>query len=462
MKTKLLISFFLFFAFSISLQAQLEKVIVEKYYVSDNNDATDTTGGTFVKPNSTTYRVYIDLAKGYKLTRIYGNTYHELKISSDSIFFNRNSKTADGQTFAYNFNVLRFSEGTVPLDTWLTLGEVTQSNPSGKTYFGVLKRSDKDGTIIGGKNNDGGSANIQGGLLVNNDTAAGIPLTTADGLDTMGVIPAGWFTNGIVDFASGNDSTIFGSIVKSNLFKSNNAVLSNNGVTGVNRDSNQVLVAQLTTQGKLSFELNVEIVDSSGKVTIDYVAVADSAADAQQLANNHIPVIQSNWLIFPQPCGCTNPNYFEYNSEYDCLDPTACKTLVILGCMDSLACNYDPKANLNVQSLCCYPGYCNNLDISVVCPVLNVGELNNTTTIGFDIFPNPAQNQLNLTITESNNKETGYEIIDMYGRLISKKDIGISAVKSTFQIDVSGFISGLYTIRLIQDNSSVVKKFIKN
>jgi hypothetical protein len=460
MKTKLLISFFLFFA--ISMHAQLEKVIVEKYYVSDNNDATDTAGGTFVKPHSTTYRVYIDLAKGYKLTRIYGNASHELKISSDSIFFNRNSQTADGQTFAYNFNVLRFSEGTVPLDTWLTLGEVSQSNTSGKTYFGVLKRSDKNGSIIGGKNNDGGSANIQGGLLVNNDTAAGIPLTTADGIDTMGVIPTGWFTYGIVDFASGNDSTIFGSIVKSNLFKSNNAVLTNNGVMGVNRDTNQVLVAQLTTQGKLSFELNVEIVDSSGTIAVDYVAIANRAGDSTQLANNGNKVIQSNWLIFPQPCGCTNPNYFEYNPEYDCLDPTACKTLVVLGCMDSLACNYDPKANSNVQSLCCYPGYCNNLDISVVCPVLNVEALNNTNTIGFDIFPNPVQDRLNLTITGSNNKEIGYEIIDMYGRLISKKDICISTVKSTFQIDVSGFISGLYTIRLIEDNSSVVKKFIKN
>ncbi len=462
MKTKLLISFFLFFTISISLQAQLEKVIVEKYYVSDDNDATDTAGGTFVKPHSTTYRVYIDMAKGYKLTRIFGNASHELIISSDSIFFNRNYKTADGQTFAYNYNVLRFSEGTVPLDTWLTLGQVSQSNTSGNTYFGVLKRSDKNGSIIGGKNNDGGSASIQSGLLINNDTSAGIPLTKADGMDTMGVYPTGWFTNGIVDFTTGNDSTIFGSIVKGNSFKSNNAVLTNNGVMGVNRDTNQVLVAQLTTQGKLSFELNVEIVDSSGKFTFDYVAVADSAADAKQLAKNHIPVIQSNWLIFPQPCGCTNPNYFEYSPEYDCLDPAACKTLVVLGCMDSLACNYNPNANSNVQSLCCYPGYCNNLDISVVCPVLNVEELNNTNSIGFDIFPNPVQDRLNLTITGSNNKETSYEIIDIYGRLISKKDIGISAVKSSFQIDVSGFLQGLYTIRLIQDNASSVKKFIKN
>jgi hypothetical protein len=128
--------------------------------------------------------------------------------------------------------------------------------------------------------------------------------------------------------------------------------------------------------------------------------------------------------------------------------------------MDPEACNYDPNANSNLQSLCCYPGYCNNLDISLACPVLNVEEFSNTLL--FDIFPNPAQDQLNLTIASQNNKETSYEIIDCYGRQISKKNIGTSAVKNTYQIDVSDMVSGLYTLRLFQDDVSVVKKFIKN
>ena len=41
----ILITAFFSLAFAFSSKAQLEKVIVEKYYVSDANDATDTSGG---------------------------------------------------------------------------------------------------------------------------------------------------------------------------------------------------------------------------------------------------------------------------------------------------------------------------------------------------------------------------------------------------------------------------------
>lgn len=48
--------------------AQIEKVTVERYYVSDANDATDTFGG-YLEPGSVTYRVYIDLLPGCVLKK---------------------------------------------------------------------------------------------------------------------------------------------------------------------------------------------------------------------------------------------------------------------------------------------------------------------------------------------------------------------------------------------------------
>jgi len=53
------------------------------------------------------------------------------------------------------------------LDSWLTLGLATKK--AAKTYFGVLKSLDTDGSVIVGSNNDGGSAVIPGGLLSNSD-----------------------------------------------------------------------------------------------------------------------------------------------------------------------------------------------------------------------------------------------------------------------------------------------------
>ena len=49
--------------------------------------------------------------------------------------------------------------------------------------------------------------------------------------------------------------------------------------------------------------------------------------------------------------GCTNPVYLEYNSNYD-YDDGSCSTLVVLGCMDSLAFNYNPLANTELTGSC--------------------------------------------------------------------------------------------------------------
>src|SRR3954471_93608 len=102
MKSKiLLIILFIVSIFGIDKSfAQIENVIVETYYVSDSNDATDTTGG-YLEPGSTTYRIYVDLAPGNKIRKIYGDANHALKISSTESFFNNK---ADGQSFGKDFS----------------------------------------------------------------------------------------------------------------------------------------------------------------------------------------------------------------------------------------------------------------------------------------------------------------------------------------------------------------------
>ena len=93
--TTLILSFFV----GQYASAQLEKVIIEKYYVSDANDATDVDGGG-VAVGSTTYRIYVDLKPGTILKRIYGDANHPFSISSSEVFFNN---ILDGRTFAKDF-----------------------------------------------------------------------------------------------------------------------------------------------------------------------------------------------------------------------------------------------------------------------------------------------------------------------------------------------------------------------
>jgi hypothetical protein len=129
----------------------------------------------------------------------------------------------------------------------------------------------------------------------------------------------------------------------------------NPGISG-NDPDNKILLAQLTTLGNLSFELNVEIESPDGSI-INYVA-NNLVAGADTFYNK--------WLKYPLACGCTDPNYLEFDKAATC-DDGSCNTPIIFGCLDPSACNYDPSANMHLPALCCYNSAC-ALELGMVCP----------------------------------------------------------------------------------------------
>ena len=64
-----------------SVKAQVENVIVETYYIADNNDIADTIGGQ-LDAGYITYRIYIDLKEGTVLKKVYGDQYHPLNFKT--------------------------------------------------------------------------------------------------------------------------------------------------------------------------------------------------------------------------------------------------------------------------------------------------------------------------------------------------------------------------------------------
>jgi Secretion system C-terminal sorting domain len=412
------------------VSAQLEKVIIEKYYVSDEFDATDTTGGV-VLPGTVTYRVYADLVPGSVLMSMYGDEGHPIYFHSDSVFFNH---TADGQSFAKEFIRTRYMENLVALDTWLTLGQ-TAKKQGNNTFYGVLKDQDDDGSFIGGTNNDGGSDAVAAGLLVNEDPSCGLPLTISDGMDTLNYTPTGWFSNGILDFVSGNDSTIFGSLVPGNEYYSENMSLSSSGVYGVVADSNQVLVAQLTTRGEIEFILNfeVEYFDGNDTILTKYVGT-NNITNADEVYNPY--------LSYPYDCGCNDPEFLEYDPSFICLEEGSCITPLVIGCTDSLACNYDPSVNFNVPALCCYPGWCSNRNIEEVCPQL-MG-----ASFDFSIYPNPTSDYIILQLIQGEEENVEYAVYNSYGVKVFEKSIEDAPLNLSERIEMSTMTPGIYQIRV--------------
>ena len=231
-------------------QNGLEKIIVEKYYVSNENDKIFDGDGGELPVNSVTYRVYVDMLPGYIFQAAFAIPNHELKIATTTRFFNNEDRGAKFPTYSRS----QAQTNTVMLDSWLSVGGGLRD------YAGVLKSHD-DGvnTIV---NSDG--------VLQNDDPRAGIPLTEQDGVVEMFAEPVtvlGFFDTDITMFEDANTAPI------PSIFSSTEGAWSSlNGSMGPDSVENIVLLGQFTTDGIFEFELNLQIRNETTLMVETYVA----------------------------------------------------------------------------------------------------------------------------------------------------------------------------------------------
>lgn len=260
-----------------------EEIIVETYYIADENDAGDTDGGNLPE-EAVTYRIFIDMKPGYLMGTIFGDQLHELRIETSTQFFNNEDR---GEQTGNKINAARLDCNTVALDSWITIGAASSA------HFGVLKSEDPDGSLIGGLYNDGGSESISGGLLVNDDEHISIPLTTADGL--IPGIPPEITTVGLdlEVFGDQNDGPV--------LSASNGGWTVLGGYIGQNEE-NRVLIAQITTDGELYCKLNFSI----------YIPDSIRCAKCTICDNNCPSFINYYAEIHPDDSAQLENSYFKY------------------------------------------------------------------------------------------------------------------------------------------------------
>ena len=225
---------------SANAQNGLESIIVEKYYVANAADAAGSSGTLPV--GSVTYRFYVDMLPGYKFQVAYGTPAHTLSISTSTTFFNNEDR---GATFP-TYTKTQARANTVMLDSWVSAGAAAASN------FGVLKTED-DGVA--------NQVNLNG-ILANNNASAGIPLTTQDGFLTG--TPSAVTTVGQADaqLAASLDAT---SQAGSSFVLTDGAWASLAGTQGPTAN-NRILIAQITTDGVLTYNFNIQIGTPTGGV----------------------------------------------------------------------------------------------------------------------------------------------------------------------------------------------------
>lgn len=89
-----------------------------------------------------------------------------------------------------------------------------------------------------------------------------------------------------------------------------------------------------------------------------------------------------------------------------------------------------------------------------MCNTIGIAEI--STDRGIKIFPNPAVDKVNFVVSEENIGGL-MMICNMMGERVYQQQI----LKSEFQMDVSGFTSGLYWVVYFKNESAYTGKFFK-
>ncbi len=237
-------------------QQGLEGIFIEKYYISDKAD--EIGSNEALHAGSVTYRIFVDMLPRYRFQAAYGVTGHPLKLSTSTYFFNNEEF---GGFTANDIPNIRLTKSTVMLDSWVSVCAGSEAN------IAVLKSKDTTSAIV----------NVDG-LLQNSDPLCGISISSKDGLYRASPIS--------VVSVFGLDSTqlaAFGINAPDSkgqtFFTENGSWASFGGSVGLD-STNKVLIAQVTTDGEFSFELNIQLGTPFGGVE-NYVAKNPIGAEIQ-------------------------------------------------------------------------------------------------------------------------------------------------------------------------------------
>lgn len=396
------------FLLNVAKSQGLEGVIVEKYYITTQADAD--AYNTWAVDNleksgdlpvgATTYRVYLDLATGYSLTAAYGSSTHQLFFRTTTFFWN----SGGGGIFP-SFTKTNFARNMLGIDSYLSIGAACNGN------FGVLKSED-DGvaqptnwtanTFMGTDSDMGISPRTQDGLL------SGAPQSvTLVGLDAITpVLDDGSANNSemVVNNGAWSTLTVGGAFGPT----SSNRLLIGQFTT--DGEFSFELNVQLGKPSQLGYSEQFVSRNATGQEQLFSQLIYPSVPGCTiATACNYNPNATSDdgTCLIPEPgcsvcdgelldlidadgdgvCdpkevpGCTNPVACNYSALAtddngtcilaelnctECQDGDTVKVdsdgdgicdkydIEIPGCMDNLACNYVPAANVDNNS-CLYP-----------------------------------------------------------------------------------------------------------
>ncbi|XOV66160.1 MAG: T9SS type A sorting domain-containing protein [Fluviicola sp.] len=175
--------------------------------------------------------------------------------------------------------------------------------------------------------------------------------------------------------------------------------------------------------------------------------------DAQVAGQN---LVRLTWVTFTE----INNDYFEIERSHDGVNFTPIQRVNGAG-NSSISLNYeelddDPYMGISYYRL-------KQVDFNGSYSYSEIRSVVFEELSFVNLYPNPAENDLNIVVAVSSKELLRVEIIDMIGRIISVEEFAINAGVSTHMIKTNNLAGGVYTVRVNTNHKNhLSKEFIRN
>ena len=89
---------------------------------------------------------------------------------------------------------------------------------------------------------------------------------------------------------------------------------------------------------------------------------------------------------------------------------------------------------------------------------LAVKEQQDKEVLGFEVYPNPASENLNITFNNPSNELTSYQIINSLGQLVKSEEINAVSGINKQQISLKNLESGMYFVTITVGDKTAYQK----
>ncbi|OIQ37770.1 MAG: hypothetical protein BM555_00090 [Crocinitomix sp. MedPE-SWsnd] len=80
----------------------------------------------------------------------------------------------------------------------------------------------------------------------------------------------------------------------------------------------------------------------------------------------------------------------------------------------------------------------------------------------FSIFPNPANEEIKVSISLTSSEQTVINVLDISGKIVRTMNLGMIQGDKNLSISLDGMNTGVYFVEMVNEDGTQVKKFIKN